>query len=193
MAARWRSAAGMRRPALTALLLVLTAAAACGGQDQADRAPAEGGDSVKPRHQAPQQLSQALTSAPLLSQTVDGAQFLDDPDEVSAAAARLRAQEPHPTSARDTFDWGSLAPAWVGDVQAVVEYRTACEWYRVIASDASTHADRVLAAQIVVDIARWPSFRSDPNLEQSAKALAAAGVRGDRLEILNHVLANCSA
>ena len=130
--------------------------------------------------------SQALTTAPTL-RAADASQI--DGAAAAILAKDLRTRIPLPLGGNfDGIRWSDLDGAISShDVQVVVEYNAACQWFRALRD--GRQADD--ARRIVADIPAWQATRGQSTAEIAAAV--AADVVGGGGRAFDGVLRDCDA
>jgi hypothetical protein len=186
--------------ALLLLVIVLTVASCGDGQHvHRSNAPGEHDQDVLarrnvvsgPRLRPGPAVSATLRTGSPLAARPEGAEFLYSATQARRASRRLSSTVPHAPGVVDEFDYGTLAPAYIGDVEDVIEYRAACEWYVAAVAHGVPAQVRKDARDIAIDVPHWPTFRDDRTRRHIAAQVARTLLRGRSQFLVSYVLRNC--
>jgi hypothetical protein len=134
----------------------------------------------------PNQLAQALRTAPEVSFSAPGRVFASAADARGASDALASAV---PLPAGGNFNGVRWEEAGAGlteaDVHAVQQYNAACQWLRALADGRNA----ALARAVLGDVPAWPGFRANANGALWRDALAGFPDG----ELARGVLADCRA
>lgn len=163
---------------LVAALVAAAGALTAGGHGQGAAAAGAGDAAFQ---------SAALASAPDL-QALDGAEL--DGAGAAVAAAGLAARVPVPAGGNfNGIRWAELdGTIGAKDVQVVVEYNAACQWYRALRDGRQTDEAR----RVIADIPRWQATRAGGATGELAAGVAADVAAGGG-DTLTGVLRDCDA
>ncbi len=136
-----------------------------------------------------QQKSADLVSSPAVSFETSSAGYADV-SSLERVGGAMESRTPTPPGYPSDVNWQAAAEQGgdsVAGMQAVVEFNSACKWYRFVVDRGAVDD---ATAKVLESISNWPSFRGTFK-EASARGLASAASSGDTRQILNFIGSNC--